>query len=263
MAAEVVSSNIVGYHKITLAQGLNMLSSQFVVVGTDSDALALTDVTDMTGQPSFDENGHAQTTIRFWTGRGYDYYNWAGDLTGENPDMAEEIAEELEVDPETLNNQWLDSDYQVAEEPLDNGSGFWFYAKNAGTVTVAGQVRDDDTVTLDLVAGLNIVSSPWPMDFPLTGITVPDQPSFDENGHAQTTIRIWTGRGYDYYSWAGNLTGENPDMAEEIAEELEIDPATLNNHWLDSDYGIADETVQIGTSFWVYASKAGTVTFTK
>ena len=262
-AADVVSSNIVGYHKIPLKEGLNMLSSQFVVVGTDSTALDLTDATSVTGQPSFDENGHAQTTIRFWTGRGYDYYNWAGNLTGENPDMAEEIAEELEIDPATLNNKWLDSEYEVADEPLSSGDGFWLYAKNEGTITISGQVRDEDTVTVNLVAGLNIVSSPWPMDLPLTKITVPNQPSFDENGHAQTTIRIWTGRGYDYYNWAGNLTGENPDMAEEIAEELEIDPATLNNHWLDSEYGVSAETIKIGTSFWVYANKAGTIVFSK
>ena len=262
-AAEVVSSNIVGYNKITLQPGLNMLSSQFFTVGANGATLDLTDATNMTGQPSFDENGDAQTTIRFWTGGGYHSLSWAGNLTGENPDMAEEIEEELEVDPATLNNHWLDSSYEVADDELSKGEGFWIYAKNAGSFLLAGEVSPETSFTNNLAVGLNMVSSPWPMEMPLTKIIVTGQPSFDENGDAQTTIRIWTGGGYHSLSWAGNLTEENPDMAEEIEEELEVDPATLNNHWLDSSYEVADDVISIGTSFWIYAKNAGKVIFNK
>ena len=261
--AEVVSSNIVGYNKIQLNAGLNMLSSQFVVVGSDNIPLDLTDATNLTGQPSFNDSGDAQTTLRFWTGGGYTYYGWAGNLTGENPDMAEEIADELGVDPATLNNHWLDGDYAVVDDPMENGEGFWLYAKTGGTLTIAGQVLDTDTETRDLVAGLNMVASPWPMNVSLTKISVTGQPSFNESGDAQTTLRVWTGGGYTYYAWAGNLTGENPDMAEEIADELGVDPTTLNNHWLNGDYEIADDEIEIGTSFWIYAKNSGTITFSK
>ena len=261
--AEVVSSNIVGYNKIELKAGLNMLSSQFVVVGSEKTPLDLTDATNLTGQPSFNESGDAQTTLRFWTGGGYTYYGWAGNLTGENPDMAEEIADELGVDPATLDNHWLDGDYAVVDDPMESGEGFWLYAKNGGTLTISGQVLDTDTETRDLVAGLNMVASPWPMNVSLTKISVTGQPSFNESGDAQTTLRVWTGGGYTYYAWAGNLTGENPDMAEEIADELGVDPATLNNHWLNGDYEIADDEIEIGTSFWIYAKNSGTITFSK
>ena len=146
---------------------------------------------------------------------------------------------------------------------LAYGEGFWLYAKNGGTLTISGQVLDTDTETRNLVAGLNMVASPWPMNVPLTKISVTGQPSFNESGDAQTTLRVWTGGGYTYYAWAGDLTGENPDMAEEIADELGVDPATLNNHWLNGDYEIADDEIEIGTSFWIYAKNSGTITFSK
>ena len=68
--------------------------------------------------------------------------------------------------------------------------------------------------------------------------------------------------GYRYYSWSGNLTTENPDMAEELEDELGVDASTLNNKWLDGDYEDSG-TAAIGTSFWIYAKNPGTVTFTK
>ena len=112
-----------------------MVSSQFVMVGAGETPLGLTEATNLEGQASFDEDGNAQTTIRFWTGGGYDYYDWSGDLTGENPDFAEELADELEVDASTLNNHWLNGDYEVADDAIALGTSFWIYAKNAGTIT--------------------------------------------------------------------------------------------------------------------------------
>ena len=239
-----------------------MLSAQFVEVGSGNVDLALPDATNMSGQPSYDENGDAQTTLRLFTGTGYRYYSWSGNLTTENPDMAEELEDELGVDASTLNNQWLDGDYEISQAPLSVADGFWLYAKNAGTITLSGQVYEGDTATFDLVAGLNMVSSPWPMDLPLSSITVTGQPSYDENGDAQASLRIYTGTGYRYYSWSGNLTTENPDMAEELEDELGVDASTLNNKWLDGDYEDSG-TAAIGTSFWIYAKNPGTVTFTK
>ena len=262
--AEVVSSNIVGYQKVALAKGLNLVGSQFVQVGEGDVPFELSELTNMKDQPSFDESLNAQTTIRFFTGVGYDYYGWSGNLTVENPDMAEELADELELDdPSVLNNHWLNSSYEISDEEALTGQGFWIYAANAGTITMSGQVIEDTTKSFPLVAGLNLVSCPWPINLSMINITVDNgQPSFDSGMNAQTSIRVFTGVGYDYYGWSGNLTGENPDMAEELADELEIDdPSTLNYHWLDSSYSISEYEIPAGKGFWIYANKAGTVTF--
>ena len=124
-----------GYNKVTLQPGLNMLSSQFVQVGAGENSLTLLDAVKLTGQPSFDEDFEAQTTIRFWTGRGYDEYSWSGNLTGENPDMAEALEDELGVEAATLNNHWLNGDYEIVNEEIGIGKSFWVYAKTAGTIT--------------------------------------------------------------------------------------------------------------------------------
>ena len=265
-AAEVVSSNIVGYDKVTLSAGLNLLSAQFVNVG-DATALSLGTLNQLSGQPSYDEEFNPQTTIRVFTGDGYDYYGWTGNLTTENPDMAEALAEELELpDPTQLNNKWLDSSNAIADEPLAIGEGFWLYAKNAnGTLTTSGEVPADTEISTTLVVGLNLVAYPWPMDADLANISVSGQPSYDEEFNPQTTIRVFTGDGYDYYGWTGNLTTENPDMAEALAEELELpDPTQLNNKWLDSSNAIVNEPIAIGKGFWIYAKNpGGKVTFTR
>lgn len=263
--ADVVSSNIVGYNKVTLNEGLNLLSAQFVPVGADG-SLSLEDITSLTGEASFDEDFAAQTTLRFFTGSGYEYYGWSGNLTTENPDLAEALADEQELDDASvLNNKWLDSSYEIASDPVDIGSGFWLYAKTAsGVFTVSGEVPGDDPVTANLVAGLNLVSYPWPMACDLSKITVSGQPSYDEDFSPQTTIRVFTGSGYEYYGWSGNLTAENPDLAEALAEEQELaDASVLNNKWLDSSYEIVKTPIEIGKGFWIYAANAGKVTYEK
>ncbi len=250
-----MSSNIVGYNKVTLQTGLNFIGSQFVIVGGDSGDMNTS--VDATGQNGFDDDSFdATTTLKVWTGAGYVDYGWTGNFLTESPTLAGELG----VTDNSYDNKWLNDDYEVVEEDVDVGTGFWIKAGKAGTVTLSGEVPGDDPVTIDLAAGLNMVSYPWPMAVDLQKIQLTGQTGFDDDSFdATTTIKVWTGSGYVDYGWSGNFLTESPTLA----GELGVTDESYNNKWLNDDYEIETETLPIGTGFWIKASNTGKVTFTK
>ena len=254
--AEVVSSNIVGYTKVSLEAGLNLIGSQFLLVGGQTPNInELT--TSLDGQSGYDDSTYSPTTeLRVWTGNGYDTYGWTGDLLKDSP----ELAGEMGVTDDSIDNQWLDMDYAVTEDPLANGQGFWIKAGSAGSVTLAGEVPSGDSITINLVAGLNLVAYPWPMNVDLAKIQVTGQKGYDNDSYNPTTeIRVWAGNGYDTYGWTGSLLTDSPDLASEMG----VTDDSLDNKWLNMDYEVPDEPINLGTGFWIKAQNAGTVTFSK
>lgn len=72
---------------------------------------------------------------------------------------------------------------------------------------------------------------------------------FDGEGNYDTELRVWNGRGYDYYGWSGT---SGTDV---------LDDSTLDNKWLNGDLEEpTDETVSAGGGFWIKAGSAGTMT---
>ena len=73
-----------GYTKLSLSDGFNMIGSQFLNVGGTTKTInEFFDTT--TGNntlPGLDENGAFQTTLRVWTGTGYAYYGWLDEDDG-------------------------------------------------------------------------------------------------------------------------------------------------------------------------------------
>ena len=253
--AEVVSSNIVGYTKVGLQSGLNLIGSQFVLVG--GSVAGMNDFVVAEGQDGFDdESFDAATTLKIWVGDGYIDYGWTGEFSKNNPTLAGELG----IDDESYDNKWLNDDYEVADENLQIGTGFWIKAGKEGTVLLSGEVPGDDPVTQNIVAGLNMVSYPWPMAVDLQKIQVSGQTGFDdESFDATTTIKVWAGDGYYDYGWTGNFLTESPTLA----GELGVDDESYNNKWLNDDYEIETEPLEIGKGFWIKASASGTVTFSK
>ena len=72
-----MSSNIVGYQKVTLSKGWNMVGVQFVRVGGDVKNLTDCFVLDDTFA-GYDDDYKFSTQMRIWNGDGYDFYGWAG-----------------------------------------------------------------------------------------------------------------------------------------------------------------------------------------
>ena len=237
-AAEVVSSNIVGYEKVSLQKGFNMVGVQFVKVGGEDLDLMTVGVLDdqMAG---YDEDGVYATEMRMWTGNGYTTYGWSGTS-----------GTDVDEDP-TLDNKWLDRDNEEIDEIASPSTGFWIVAEKAGTMTISGEVPATDTVSVQLTAGFNMVANPYPGEVAITSFGTLDSSfaGYDEDGVYATEMRVWTGNGYTTYGWSGTS-----------GTDVDEDP-TLDNKWLDRDNEEVTVTIPFGTAVWIYAEKAGTLTF--
>ena len=238
-AAEVTSDNVVGYAKIDLAEGFNLIGSQFLEVGATTK-----DVNDFIFDGSallgLDDEWAYQTTMRVWTGNGYDIYGWLDGDDGTANEMPE------------WNNTWLLEDFSdVAAEDMDLGKGVWIVTKKAGTITVLGEVATGDTYTVDVVEGFNLIANPFPCEISVQNIKC-DLDGLDAEWAYQTTMRLWTGNGYDIFGWLDSEDGTANEMPE------------WNNSWLLEDFSdLASAKLKVGEAIWFIAPTAGTVTFTK
>ncbi len=238
-AAEVTSNNVVGYAKIQLNEGFNLIGSQFLNVGaTTKDINDF--IIDGSALAGLDDEGMYQTTMRVWDGSAYTYYGWLDADDG----TANEVPE--------WNNTWLQYDMSdIAIEDMDLGKGVWLITPNAGTITVSGEVSSSDTYTVNVNAGFNIVANPFPAAISIQNIKC-NLDGLDDEGMYQTTMRVWDGSAYTYYGWLDAEDGTNNEVPE------------WNNSWLLYDMSdLAKETLNVGQAIWFIAPSAGTVTFTK
>ena len=120
-----MSSNIVGYNKLTLNAGFNLIGSQFLNIGqTEQD---INEFANNNTLPGLDEEFEFQTTLRVWNGVGYTTYGWYADGDGSNPEM-----DWPEADAKWILNDQSD----IADVTIPIGAGFWIYTPTAaGTVT--------------------------------------------------------------------------------------------------------------------------------
>ena len=247
--AEVVSSNIVGYHKINLVKGFNMIAPQFVDVGAttltrDISTIGVLD----DSMAGYDTDYAYATDLMMWDSskQDYVYYGWAGTSPGDIDDMAE------------LNNTWLDQLTEETTDTVDVGQGFWVKAGTAGTMTISGEVPSENNIpagglVVNLVQGFNMVANPYPMAVPVSTFGQLDaaMSGYDTDYVYATDLMMWDSskQDYVYYGWAGTSPGDIDDMAE------------LNNTWLDQLTEETSDTIPAGACVWIKAEKAGTITF--
>ena len=192
-AAEVVSSNIVGYQKVNLSAGLNMIGVQFTDVGSTDAAVTSFAALDST-MAGFDADLNFANTMMVWNGNGYTTYGWAGTSPSQ---MSSEYAE--------MDNTWLTLGLEPTDDTHPVYGGFWVDAKTAGTITLSGEVLNEGTKTVSLAAGLNMLANPFPatVDISTFGVLDSTRAGFDADLNFQTTMMVWNGNGYPTSAWAG------------------------------------------------------------
>ena len=121
-AADVVSSNVVGYQKLQLQAGYNMIANGFRIVGTenapafqDMFADAASNATGTLGQDTADN-------ILVWSGDRYATY-WFYDATGTE-----------DADPD-YDKKWYDviDDSTPSNYAIPAGKGVWFIHRGSST----------------------------------------------------------------------------------------------------------------------------------
>ena len=117
-AADVVSSNVVGYNRVTLASGYSLLGSQFLLVGGQTaDMSQLMSSVSLTGMDV--DSGTFNSELMLWNGVGYDTYGWSGNVG--DPDY---------------DNKWLDEGtWAPASATLEVGQGCWIKSDAQATIT--------------------------------------------------------------------------------------------------------------------------------
>ncbi len=237
--AEVVSSNIVGYQKVTLDTGYNMIGVQFTEVGADAAAKELSTVgTLAANMAGFDEDGNYGTLMMVWRNGDYTTYGWSGTSGTEY------------LEDSSLDNKWLNRDYEEEEDFLAETDAVWIKAGSAGSVTISGQVPDGD-VTVPLSVGYNMVACPLPMTVSVStfGTLSAGMPGFDEDGNYDTLLMVWKDGDYTTYGWSGTSGTEY------------LEDSSLDNKWLNRDYEETDDTIDWGHGVWIKAGTAGSITF--
>ena len=222
-----------------MAAGFNLIGSQFLNIGgTTKDINEF--IVDGSQLAGLSDEGEYQTKIRVWTGNGYDTFGWLDSDDGTLNEVPE------------WNNTWLLNDFSdIAVENMDLGKGVWIIAANTGTITVSGEVSTEDSYTIDVQEGFNLIANPFPSAISIQNIKT-DVDGLSDEGEYQTKIRVWTGNGYDTYGWLDSQDGTDNEAPE------------WNSSWLLNDFSdLADVTLKVGEAIWFIAPSAGTVTFTK
>ena len=226
-AAEVVSSNIVGYERLSVSSGLSIVGNQFNAVGGSTNGIE--NLVAIEGLSPWGED-----SVRFWNGSDYeDLYYYAYD--------ADEGSEGL---LDTGKDGWGDLDQNSVEKSMPAGTAFWLSVSSSAKVCMSGEVPTNSTLNVD--SGLTLVCNPLPMRLDIQDVKATGLSPWGED-----SIRIWDGSEYkDYYYYAYD--------ADEGSEGL-LD--TEKDGWGDLDQMSVTVPIEIGQGFWIQSSSGATLTF--
>ena len=205
-AQQVVSSNTVGYQKVTLAaQNYTLLAPMFSYVGGGEKAIP--DIFEEDNFVSADTDAKADY-IDLWEDGGYSrsyfFSSDAGDAWSSGDDGFDETTDELEP-----------------------GLGFWFYNRSTSdkTVTLAGEVPTTN-ITVTLAANnYTLLGNPFAAPLPIKSIVpVTGEFTASDTDAKADYIDLWEDGGYSrsyfFSSDAGDAWSSGDDGFEETEDTI-------------------------------------------
>ena len=196
-AAEVVSSNVVGYQKLKLQPGYNMIPNNFVTIG-DEEMYGINEMFEGVENATATRSMDTADRIDTWDPavQGYvSYYR----MTNRNGDKT-----------------WWgrdDSPNTATEDTFPNyGEGAFYYnqADDELDLTISGQVKSTAT-TITFASGYSILANPYPTDIPINGDVI-DWSNATATRSMDTADRIdlWDANAQGYVSYY-RMTNRNGD----------------------------------------------------
>ena len=266
-AAEVVSSNIVGYNKVKLQCQMTMTCASFQEVGNAAGTISIQSIvpdTSVTPIDWEDDDLPKGARLLIWNGSSYvgGTYYWTGEVPR---DIGAEMEEDLDLPEGFYNNIWVDADYEPVDLMLPAGTAFWIddankTATSTGFITVSGEVVGDSANReFSTNNRMTMLGNPLPVeisanDLVMNGVTGIDWN--DDDFAKGSRLLVWNGSSYvgGTYYW----TGEVPrDIGAEMEEDLDLPAGSYNNIWVDADYEPVDVIVPVGGAFWIDNSNSG------
>lgn len=182
-AADVVSSNIVGYHKMELSSGLSILGTQFVEVGGDAISI----------QSMITDGAAMGDEILFFDGTSYETFPFDDVTFNENWEEA--------------GPGWVDNETGTqAVRAVAPGEGFWYRNGSEKDITVAGEVPAATSVEVTCGGKLQLVSIPLPISVNLQNIKFEGIAATDE-------VMFFNGTTYDTFPYDEVTFDENWEEA--------------------------------------------------
>ena len=247
-AAEVYSANTVGYTRVAVNSGLNLLGSSFVQVGS-GEALDINDAIKVSELPGLtDDFSDFATMVKLWTGTGYRTYGYV---------TAEQANDEENWGWPESGDKWILGDMtDIAAVQVPAGDGFWVQTTGTGSVTLIGQVPAEAETAVNIIPGLNLVSCPYAKEINIQDVKVNGLPGLTEDfSDFATMIKLWTGTGYRTYGYV---------TTEQANDEENWGWPESGDKWILGDMtDIADVTIPAGAGFWIQTTGTGSVTFAK
>jgi len=219
-AAEVDSVNMVGFAKVNLMQGLNIIGVPFLTVGdTETSLNDLFDVSEFTAGAGIGNSD----VVTVWTGSGYEGYY----LSNQAPPSYTETA-------------WVNLAGDRVEVTLQPGEAVWLRrVAAAADITFKGEVMSAANTDIVLATGLNMISFPYSVSASLNDFDISNATAGAGIGNSDV-VTVWTGSGYEGYY----LSNQAPPTYTEIA-------------WVNLAGDRADVDMSIGKGVW-YRAQATT-----
>lgn len=232
-AAEVVSSNIVGYEKINVpVNKMDIIGVQFQNIGSDG-IVSLQDIK----VEGFD--GYGSDWIKIYDPATYSYTTatfWGEDMGGV-----------VDGDGKNLGPGWGDENQVAIDTTLTSGQAVWTQSEAGGKVVVSGEVVADNTIEIP-VNLMTIVANPLPMAVSIQEIVAE---GFD--GYGSDWIKIYNPDTYSYVTatyWGEDMGGvANGDG----------DP--LGPGWGDENQVAVSVDIAVGQGFWIQSESGGKLVF--
>ena len=189
--AEVVSSNIVGYSKLTIpANGYTLVANPFVEVGS-GETIAINDMfaEDATVGTAGSSASNADTLLT-WDGTGYVTYYLRADASN--------------------GNHWRKSgERKATTDSVPEGDGAFYHGIGAevATLTVSGEVRTED-LPVTILPGYNLLGNPFPTELSFSTFVVEGATAGSSASNADT-ILTWDGTGYVTYYLRADASNGN------------------------------------------------------
>ncbi len=240
-AAEVVSSNIVGYEKINVPENnMDIVGIQFQDVGGNG-TLSIQDIkTEGYGDwgddwiKIYDPDTSRYTTVQFWGAESGGVYT---------DDTYDEDTKKT--------SGWGDDAQIIVDLTIDAGQGVWTQAESGGKLVVAGEVTTSNTVTVP-VNEMTLVANPLPMAVNIQDITTEGYGDWGDDW-----IKIYnpmTSRYTTVQFWGAESGGVYTD-------DTYDEDTKKTSGWGDDAQIIVDLTIDPGQGFWTQAENGGKLKF--
>lgn len=249
-AAEVTSSNVVGYSKLTVNAGTySMLGVQFEAVGGGSMK-----INDLFAEPA--EGAYVggvgmgdSDQLQVWdpSTSGYKQYffgDWAGEFGAEYDNLW----------------YWESDDVNPTEDTLAPGAAVWFISRGVADaeVAVSGQVVATDTDVTISAGTYTMVANPFPVPLSLADVTVGGTVDWINAGFTggvgmgdSDQVQVWdpSTSGYKQYFY-GDWNGE---FGTEYDQQW---------YWESDDVNPTTDVIPVGGAMWFILRGASDVTVT-